>query len=563
MERKSSKYVWLLTLLLTGMLAVGCSDKGGEEPQDPPTPEQPGDDEGQGDESGVSDPDIPEHSFLMGSLFGFERDIRNGAAAATGGTEYTTYYNRPLYEAGSDFQGTDDEWWDNLVEEYLYSGLDYMVPNCRGLLPKGKDDPRYYTDHGDPTHIAKLIAALERRGTDELKIAIFDDAPASWAAARNLDLYGSYVAPMGNAASDRYPIEDLDEIYKYIWDYNIKLAFENFYGENAAYNKYLLRFDGKPVLFIWSPNGFLNVPYGGVMPDCTGHLKAILDKIHADFLAEFGEPLFICVDKAFRDRDPMVTKEVVEAMNDWFTASEQTPDRCSYTLRTLNGVSVGVGVPGFLSNDLKGDRMLFDANHGQTLTEALDYFVRYGADLVFLEGFTDMYENAAYWRSIDTKYYDFPNQRLNLLRKYNSTKAYPQQMRVEAEACDYYEDLSTGNSGGTYREGDLDVKKCVDGFNGWCVTDTEAGEWLRWVELPFRAGTSQIVLRYAAQEPVEVRFDVGGAEGEVVTLPATGGEWASEVAATLTFEQRGWREVVLHVVSGTADLNCFTIEAQE
>lgn len=540
------------------LAAAGCSDDATEGGTDTPTVEQPDD-----DEPTTDDPDIPAHNFLMGALFGFERDIRNGSAAATGGTESTTYYNRPLFEAGADFGATDDEWWDNLVEEYLYSGLDYMVPNCRGRLPKADTDSRYYTDHGDPTHIQKLIAALDRRGTDALKIAIFDDSPASWAAARNLDLHNSYVTTMGNAASDRYPIEDLDEIYKYIWDYNIKLAFANFYGEHAANNKYLLRFDGKPVLFIWSPNGFLNVEYGGQQPDCTGHLKAILDKLHADFLAEFGEPLFICVDKAFRDRDPEVTKDVVEAMNDWFIASEQTPDRCSYTMRTLNGVSVGVGVPGFLTNDRQGDRMLFDANHGKTLTEALDYFVRYGADLVFLEGFTDMYENAAYWRSTDTKYYDYPNQRLNLLRKYNGTKAYPQSMRVEAEACDYYEDATTGNSGGTYRRGDLDVKKCVDGFNGWCVTDTEAGEWLRWVELPFRAGESQIELRYASQSGAQVRFDIDGRQGQVMELPSTGGTWATATAATVDFDRQGWREVVLHVVSGQADLNCFTIESRE
>jgi len=545
-----------LSRMLVPLLAcamIGCSEDGANEPPShtaPANPEVP--------ETPV-EAEIPAHDFMMGSLFGFEKDLRNGVSAAKGGSTNTTYYNKPLFDAST---ATDEEWWDNLVEEYLYSGLDYMVPNCRGRLPRADTEARYNVDHGDPTRIKDLIAALKRRGTDRLKIAIFDDCPASWAAARNLDLYGKYTTVVGHTADDRYPIEDLDDIYKYIWDYNLKLAFANFYGENRENNGYLFRYDGKPVLFIWSINGFLNQEYDGKKPDCTGRLKAILDRIHADFEAEFGEKLFICVDKAFRDRDPQVTGAVVEAMNDWFTASEQTTNRCSYTLRSFNGVNVGVAVPGFLTNDRVGNRMLFDADHGNRLTEALDYFVRNNADLVFLEGFTDMMENAAYWRSTDTRYYDYPNQRLNLLRKYHSTEAWPQTLRVEAEACDYCEDASTGNSGGCYRKGDLDVKRCSDGFKGWCVTDTEAGEWLKWVELPFRSGMSSISLRYASQTAVKVRFDIDGNEGIAVELPATGGAWSEAPVATVTFESNGWREVVLHIVEGNADLNCFTISNQ-
>ena len=555
--KKNNTLFYLIgySLAVCTFIFSGCSSSDDTIPE----PEQPKPEQPKPDPDPIQ-PNVPAHDFLMGSLFGFEKDIRNGISATKGGSSSTTYYNKPLFEADN-FDATDADWWDNLVEEYLYSGMDYMAPNCRGRLPRAATEARYNTDHGDPTRIADLIAALKRRGeeAEHLKIVIFDDAPASWAAARNLDLYNKYTPVTGSSAADRYPIDNLDEIYKYIWDYNIKLAFANFYGENQENNKYLLRFQGKPLLFIWSPNGFLNVEYGGQKPDCTGHLKAIIDKLHQDFKTTFGEDLFICVDKAFGDRDSQVDRTVVDAMNDWFTASEQTTNRCSYTMRTLNNVSVGVAVPGFLTNDKAGNRMLFDANHGKTLTDALDYFVRYKANLVFLEGFTDMLENAAYWRSTDTKYYDYPNQRLNILRKYSSTRAYPESMRVEAEACDYYKDNSTGNSGLQYRKGDLDVKRCTDGFDGWCVTNTEAGEWLRWVELPFRAGTSVIRLRYAAKEAAKVRFDVDGKEGTTVTLPATGGNWSDVDAATLSFDVNGWREVVLNVIGGTPDLNCFTI----
>ena len=86
--------------------------------------------------------------------------------------------------------------------------------------------------------------------------------------------------------------------------------------------------------------------------------------------------------------------------------------------------------------------MFFDADHGKRLTDALDDMVAKNTDLVFLEGFTDMAENASYWRSTDNTFYDFPNQRLNILRKYSSNKAWPESLRIEMEACDKFLDIS-------------------------------------------------------------------------------------------------------------------------
>lgn len=521
---------------------------------------------------------IPKHNFLMGALFSFQKNLRNGEDAASGGISSTTFYNKPLFDVKS-FGATEAEWWDNLVEEMVYSGLDYVVPNCRGRLPKADVDPAYDKDHGDPTRIKELIAALQRRNEEGLKIAIFDDCPASWAAARNFDLYQTYatlISPetqQSKGLTDEqvmYPLDKLDDIYKYIWDYNIKLAFDHFYGENKAKNKYLLRMDGKPVLFLWSINGFLNVDYaalGNKKIDCKGKLKAILNKIHADFKSTYGEDLFICADKAFQDRDKEVDESVVESMNDWFIAAEQAANRSSWTVRTFNGKTVGVAVPAFYVNDRSGTRMFFDAEHGKRLTDALDDMVAKNADLVFLEGFTDMAENAAYWRSTDNIYYDFPNQRLNILRKYNSSRAFPESVRIEMEACDHFLDLSKNNSGNQYRIGNLDVAKITQLASNknteWYVTGTESGEWLEWKELPYDAGEITIKVCYAAKEDAKIRFDFGEGirrkQGPVVALPATGGEWVTVDAFTVKCDVSGWRRTVLNIVSGTPDLNYFTI----
>lgn len=551
---KTLKQMLTSALFPTALLLCMYSCNGGEEIPDAVRPQKPAEEE---------EKEIPAHDFLMGSLFGFEKDVRNGKASASGGTSTTTFYNRPLFEMYEFRDATSDQdWWDNLVEEYLYAGLDYMIPNCRGCLPRADR----YTDHGDPAHIQKLLNALEDRGAKDMKIAIFDDAPASWAAALNFDQNGRYAFDM--AAGDRYPIDDIldDEeafqnIYKYIWDYNIKLAFDNFYGENQKYNDYLLRIDGKPLLFVWSPNGFVNYEYDGVKPVCTKRFKKIFDRIHEDFRERYGEELHICADKAFQDRDPYVTGKVVESMNDWFVAAQNVSK--SYTLRSVNKYNVGVACPGFWINDKKGDKsMFFDANHGKRLSEALDYFITYKASFVMLEGFTDMYENAAYFRSTDSVFYDYPNQRLNILRKYSSRNAYPEHMNVEAESCDRYLDRSKGNSGRQYRSGDLDVSRAEDTYRSWCVCDTEAGEWLEWVELPYSAGTSEINLRYRSSFEAVIRFAVDGKDCVEKTLPSTGGQWKTVTAASVKFDKKGWYKTVLKVVSGSPDFNWFSIDRQ-
>lgn len=53
--------------------------------------------------------------------------------------------------------------------------------------------------------------------------------------------------------------------------------------------------------------------------------------------------------------------------------------------------------------------MFLDADHGKQLKRALNFFKQEQAHLIFLEGFTDVMENAALWRSSDKVYYDYPN----------------------------------------------------------------------------------------------------------------------------------------------------------
>ena len=242
-------------LFIAAFLLIGCSD-GNDETiiLDKPGTEEPDPEPGKPDED-----EVPEHNAILGSLCGFEGDLRKGKIYKGDGRP-TTYYNIPLFEAVP--EGSEDGWWDNLVEEIAYSGLDYIAANCRGLQPSY---PKKYVDHGDPTHIKKLIEAMERRGvTDKFKVAIFDDCPASWEAARNEDLGRGYAGYTIDNPGQRkpYPLKDInidskefqDSIYQYIWDYNIRLAFQN------IPEKYIFKYNGRPVVYFWGCSFVGDVP---------------------------------------------------------------------------------------------------------------------------------------------------------------------------------------------------------------------------------------------------------------------------------------------------------------
>lgn len=71
--------------------------------------------------------------------------------------------------------------------------------------------------------------------------------------------------------------------------------------------KYLFKYKGRPVLYLWTLNGFLAKGYPGLGSkriDCTGKLKAIILKMKEDFRREFGEELFVIPDRAWEDLDP-------------------------------------------------------------------------------------------------------------------------------------------------------------------------------------------------------------------------------------------------------------------
>jgi hypothetical protein len=473
-------------------------------------------------DSGASLPINTTGSYL-GVTLGYNNTTRGGGLpnpSASG----NQIYNLPLYTATS----TEADWWDNIVEEAAYSGIDYIAPVDRGYSPNFPT-----VDAGDPRKLANLVAAINRRGVaSKFKIAIFDDCPSSWAANRNKDMGFGYTVP---------PLFDCGDTanYKYIYKYNIQTAFQN------VPDAMRFKINNKPVIIFWAINTNAFTNFG------SSHLKTILQYIRTRCQADFGFNPYIIVDKSWFDRDPTVNDPtVIDAEHSWFSMTN------SWTLTTFNSVKTGALCPGF--RVVQGTTNMFiDALHGATLNTGLNNTKNAGALLTLVEGFTDCAENAALFRSKDTVYYDYPNQRLNILRSY-SNDPYPAVLKVEAEACDYFHDLTAGNSGNTFRLGDIDIVKTSDVGGGWHVTGAQAGEWLEWKELPMIT-SNNFQIRYSSTAAASVQFSVDGVALPAVSLPVSGfGTWLTEPAGTKTLTANGPHTVRLTVVSGSLSINYFT-----
>lgn len=424
------------------------------------------------------------------------------------------------------------QWWENMVEEIDYSGLDYVALLSRGTQPNRTKD----LGSGDPKHIKTLVKYMRDRES-KFKLCIFDDPPASWRQSRNYDLYDK-----NTSLYELFDCANPDN-YKYIWDYNLKLAIE-YIPEEMRY-----KIDNRMVIFFWQVST-------SWMTNIDGNLSKILTHIKQECLKTYGFVPYIIVQKAWLERDKSLTASSVDAVHNWFSAAGGT----SYTLHTHNSIKTGVVVPSFVKPSEPNNGVLLPAmgtnDQGTRLKFGLNNTVKAGARTTLIEGFPNAAEGAAVWRSGDKLYYDYPNQRINIVRSY-TRNPYPDTLKVEAEACDFHFDMTTGNSGGAFlHEGNLDVLKCSDKLGGWFVTNTQATEWMEWKELPLLKN-SKFQLRYKSTGPSTVKFTVNETDLQTVTLPPTSGIWTTIDAGAYTAAGNSSQTVRLTVASGAPDINYF------
>ena len=221
---------------------------------------------------------------------------------------------------------------------------------------------------------------------------------------------------------------------------------------------------------------------------------------------------------------------MADAGEGWFT-----PPNTPFTLQKNFGVPIGALAPSYGEPGQSG---YMPANNGTTLANDLAGTVGAGALLTLCEGFADWDETAALLRvrnldangnvlTYNQTFYDYPNERLDLLRKY-SRNPFPGNLLFEAEGCDYYGGAGGGNGKTNYfRNGNIAIQTTSDTGGGWNVGWIKSGEWLESTNVPFTTSgnmSPDLLLRVASTVSTnKVHFVIDGVTEASKTLPNTGG----------------------------------------
>jgi phage baseplate assembly protein gpV len=394
--------------------------------------------------------------------------------------------------------------WDGWVEQLAQAGVDFVCPNLTGSQPN---------TNGTPTKIAPMITAINARGlTNTLKLAAFDDNAASWCAQWN------QANGRGYGYAQKFDMADHAN-WKYIYDYNYKIFFQTVPDANR------FKINGRPVIIIWTGNT------NTFVTNMQGNASLALTYVRQSCQTDFGfNPYIILSGDFFTNDTTCGNPGIADGKENWFT-----PPNNSFTLTSFNSASTGVAVAQFQQ---PGSGAYLDPNHGTLFDNGLVGTVESGALLTLCEGFTDSEENAAMYRvrNLDANGtaltyaqtgYDYPNQRLNILRKH-SHNPFPATLKLEAEGCDYFGGAAGGNGKTNYyRNGNIAIAPTDDpnggSFHiGWIANN----EWMEWESLPFN-GTSSIQIRIANPNAnMHAHLEIDGVAQATKTLPNTG-SWST------------------------------------
>jgi len=429
-------------------------------------------------EDTVLTPPVPAGAIL-GTVTGYE--LSSGCPLPS-----PNFCESPIYTS---YDRNTPAWWDILVDEHLLSRVNVVMAHGRGCF-----DPNTGTDgNGNmcPRLLANLVAAVDRAGAgDVYRVGMWDDTGAYPGARNRVDRL-----PDGTA----FDLADRTS-WRFFWDYNMRI------WHDTIPSRLWYRLDGRPVVAFWSlASAFFSHQ--------QGNASLLLRDLRAKFQARYGEdPVFI-VDQTWTQLDTTITTGDAQGMNAWFV-----PPGNNFTYRNWGGASWGALVPGFRdAQTLPGCGAAcreVPRRDGQALRDALAA----GASARFslLEGWTDIFESAGYYRSAAWR---FPNQYIDIVREHADPAV--ATLRFQAESADLF---SAAPAGGTaiYRAGVGNIGKLADN-TGWFVDWTRGAGWLEYTEVSLTCGTYRFTARVAATAPTAIHLEVDGVSAGAVAVPATGG----------------------------------------
>ena len=470
------------------------------------------------------------YAGLLGANINADADLMKGNyTAADSGFTYPLF-NQPGVNPAA--------FWDNMVEQYDSAQLDFVA-----IWLKGSKQPA-----GRSEVFKGLVAAINKRGlTDRLKIVPFDDNPASWTAQWNLDNgrgYG-YAKPFDLADTNNWV---------YIWDNNFKIFFQNVPDANR------LKINGRPMISFWS----LELLF---VTNANGNASQMLAYLRRQCEAAFGFNPYITVPTEWISKDPSSDDpKIIDAVRPWFVPVVRSPAYSTWNTYTWNGGVLGCVVPGYHHGS--GTASWIDPDHGATLSAGLGNTVA-ASLLTFVEGFDNMWESAICWRArnLDTNgtslsytqmgQQDYPNQRINILRKF-SNRPFPPDLKEEAEGCDTFGGgVGRDNVKNYYRNGAISIYPCMDVYGGYYVGNTQSNQWLEWREVPLQ-GSFHINVRVTTTNAAcRLHFVIDEVAYPSVILPNTHGfeNWQAVDMGRYNFPNQSYHTVRLVFDTGRFDLN--------
>jgi hypothetical protein len=456
-------------------------------------------------------PPVP-RGTVLGTITGYE--ISSGCPMPR-----PEYCEAPIY---SSYDRNTAEWWDVLVDEHLLSRVNVVMAHGRGCF-----DPSTGLDgNGNmcPRHLSKLVAAIDRAGAgDVYRLGMWDDTGAYPGARNHVDnLPGGTLFDLADRNS-----------WRFFWDYNMRIWFD------TIPSRLWYRLDGRPVIAFWSLAG-------AFFSNQQGNASLLLRDLRAKFQARYGEnPLFI-LDQTWPQLDTTITTGDGQGMNAWFV-----PPGNHYTYRTWDGSSWGALVPAFrdpqtLPGCGNACREVLRRD-GQALRDA--FAAGLTAKFSLLEGWTDIYESAGFYRSSTWR---LPNLYINVTRE--SADPTPATLRFQAEGADLLSTQTAADAGTrVYRKDVGNIGKLGDA-TGWYVDFTQAPGWLEYSEVTLGCGTYRMTARVATNAERTIHLEIDGTSLGPVTVAPTGGP-ASYQLVHLGAVRLAAGKHALRLVADTAGVN--------
>lgn len=337
-----------------------------------------------------------------------------------------------------------DEAQDILVQEYVESKVAVIFAHGRGELDTNYqiEDRGYQPGIGGMGCMQnkKLVDAINRNefAKNNIKFAFFSDNAVFPLACKE---YLKKTMNWGDVACQEF-----------LWNY----VFKKWYNTIPAEMLFQVT-PGTVPIQLWSANA--NYDYATSDSKIYEFLKYIEGKMKSEFNLNVAWVL----DGTFMSRDPRTTA-LAWGKQGWFTWGQNVTQMVEINGRKFAFALNGGRLPmrdvwlndwnpetntGTHSNNTNDYHISSLLSTGDPIIRSIyKNAVSQKAEWLVMESWWDWYEGSIFCRSENPEH-KYPNQFLSLIREYSDRNS--ESILLEAEGCDEYSSLSTGNKGGTYR----------------------------------------------------------------------------------------------------------------